>query len=433
MKFSKYIQFIKHEDNDKEVLFAYRQNEIIDLDKRLASLIRTNIDTPDNIRDIHPELYNCLAERQIIIPDECDETILCLNEINQKLSSDQTVRLTINPTMDCNLRCWYCYENHMTGSVMDKSMIRQVCDYIRKAAESPTMENLILSFFGGEPLLRYNSVVKPIIISACDSCKRNGKAILVSFTSNGVCLTRHIVDDLTETVNNVSVQIAFDGGKSTHNNVKKFANGDGTYDLVVSNLKYAINKGIFTTIRCNYTATNLISFAELVEDFIDLHENKNLKFSFHRVWQEKDSELLTKHMSEFKTIAKQFRFSSNLSSHAVVNLSPCYADYLNSVVINYNGDIFRCTARDFKKSNRIGILKNGTIVFDDAQSSESSPRRFYKECGECKMLPICNICYQQRKDSPGICPQGEISNEDISANIDKYYSDLTNTSNQSYS
>lgn len=424
MKFSRYIQFIKHEDFDKEILFAYRQIEALVLDKTLAEGIKTNINTPDNLNKIHSELYDELVKKQIIIPTECDETALCLSEIAKKLSSDETIRLTINPTMDCNLRCWYCYEKHEIGSEMNASMIYQVCDYIERITKSNSMKHLILSFFGGEPLLKYYKVIRPIIVSACEACNKNRKSIMVNFTSNGVCLSKTITDDLSKIINNISIQVAFDGGKSQHDNIKKFRNGNGTYNTVLYNLKYAIQKGFFVTIRCNYTAQNLLSFIELVNDFSDFHNYKNLKFSFHRVWQEEDSDVLTSKMLEFKSIMRNYKISSNLNSYAVVNISPCYADYSNSLVINYNGDVYKCTARNFNKENKIGRLHNGTIIFDEHQIYNSIPRLYYQDCKECRLLPICNICYQLRKENSIECPQQKISGLNIIANIEKYYHNL---------
>ena len=46
----------------------------------------------------------------------------------------------------------------------------------------------------------------------------------------------------------------------------------------------------------------------------------------------------------------------------VVIYSPCYADRANSVIVNYNGDVYKCTACDFAKTKREGKLnEDGTI------------------------------------------------------------------------
>ncbi|WP_289861928.1 hypothetical protein [uncultured Duncaniella sp.] len=49
----------------------------------------------------------------------------CMSEINKHFNSKQHLNITINPTLDCNLRCWYCYEKHLDGSCMDNDTLKK--------------------------------------------------------------------------------------------------------------------------------------------------------------------------------------------------------------------------------------------------------------------------------------------------------------------
>jgi len=70
-------------------------------------------------------------------------------------------------------------------------------------------------------------------------------------------------------------------------------------------------------------------------------------------------------------------------------------------VINYNGDVFKCTARDFAdRINRVGYLSNDGIIYWD---SNLHKLRFNKSsienefCSECKFVPLCfGSCSQKR-------------------------------------
>ena len=74
----------------------------------------------------------------------------------------------------------------------------------------------------------------------------------------------------------------------------------------------------------------------------------------------------------------------------VVIYSPCYADRANSVIVNYNGDVYKCTACDFAKTKREGKLnEDGTI---HALYSN-------KTCQECIIFPICDVCSQKRLEA----------------------------------
>lgn len=85
---------------------------------------------------------------------------------------------------------------------------------------------------------------------------------------------------------------------------------------------------------------------------------------------------------------------------------PCYADYASSLVVNYNGGIFKCTARDFAPKNRLGVLEtNGDVTFNQNYSKRIS-QRFNTDCFNCKILPICTVCSQKRYEANNInkCP-----------------------------
>ena len=47
------------------------------------------------------------------------------------------------------------------------------------------LEFFDLSFFGGEPLLYYDEIVRPILDHCRQECQRFGVHLLVNFTSNG--------------------------------------------------------------------------------------------------------------------------------------------------------------------------------------------------------------------------------------------------------
>lgn len=103
---------------------------------------------------------------------------------------------------------------------------------------------------------------------------------------------------------------------------------------------------------------------------------------------------------------------------------PCYGDYAHNYVINYNGDVFKCTARDFHTENRIGIItETGEIAFND-KALQRVRDSYTSECYVCRRLPICPICSQVRSEAhDGKCPV-KITQQEISVNIKQYFFDL---------
>jgi uncharacterized protein len=60
--------------------------------------------------------------------------------------------------------------------------------------------------------------------------------------------------------------------------------------------------------------------------------------------------------------------------------------------INYNGKVFKCTARDYGDDKVIGNLQpSGKIVWNDGILSKMFEKATFEneQCENCKMLPLC--------------------------------------------
>ncbi len=423
MKWSIYNELIR-EKNRLYLFNSLRRKYFIlspDLEKLIMEGFSNNIHI---IKNAHPELYAHLLSEKFILSAEENEVDECMQILNHKFSSNTNLRITINPTLDCNLRCWYCYESHIKESCMSSDTIDAVIKYIERQVHCKEIENIHISFFGGEPLLKYQKVVYPLVKKCNKICIANNKRFALSITTNGVCLSPIVVDELSNLDITFSIQVAFDGNRKIHNSIKCFSNGKGSYDITRKHLEYAIKKGVITTIRCNYTNSNIESFRDLIKDFEEYWKYPNVRFSFHKVWQEPETEELQQKRVLLKTEITKWGIKSNVNSFYGDSIHPCYADYDNHVVINYNGDIFKCTARDFKPEHRLGYLDNsGHIIYGDNENRRRE-KRFTKQCPTCHLLPICTVCFQQRSESAnGNCPK-PIMRKNATINIQKYFSDI---------
>ena len=115
MKISKYNSIIKIGCknllyNSLSDCFALAENTII-------NAIRN--------KDIHSiensvsSTISTLKQGGFIIDDETNEQNILENLIKKIDYNENEFILTVNPTMNCNLKCWYCYENHQ-GNMYSK-------------------------------------------------------------------------------------------------------------------------------------------------------------------------------------------------------------------------------------------------------------------------------------------------------------------------
>ena len=345
-----------------------------------------------------PYLHKQLLDAGIIINTDIDEVALLKERINDADNNKNEYILHINPTLDCNFRCWYCYEEHLAHSMMSSATMDAIRKLLTSVLSARTTKSLHLGFFGGEPLLGFNKCVDPLIRYADELCRTHAVDFSFSFTTNAVLLSRNICDTLHAYGRDVSFQIPFDGNREIHDSIKHTHNDKGTYDIVLANLEYALSKKFHVTARCNYTCSSVESFEDFIRDVTPLLEQypETLKIAFQQVWQDaengKASEIVERLEDQIHKIGGRYYIPT-------IDASRCYADKRNSFVINYNGDIYQCTAREFNETNKEGILQpDGTILYNDRYRLRMESRFSNPECLECQVFPICNLCTQKRME-----------------------------------
>lgn len=421
MDWSNYNRIYKI-DEEQQVVYNYANGKAIFLITDLMGIVKQHIASIDEMSYIHPCLYEAFLKNGMIVKNKLKEKEIVKNRIIKTLRSSKILKLTINPTLDCNLRCWYCYEKHNKRAYMSNDTIHSIHQFVTRKLTNET-EKVELSFFGGEPLLTAKVRAIPLAKDIINLCRGKGINISLHFTTNGYLLTTKIVDAIAGLNIPTAFQIAFDGGREIHNETKN-RNGIGTYDTVLNNIDYALSKHLKVNIRCNYTSHNIASFRNLVDDVRRLRhlDTSLVRVSLQRVWQETMTKQLFKESQTLKDYLVSSGFNTDVDGGFCTN-SYCYADYENSYVINYNGDVFKCTARDFEIPNRIGELdKDGGLV--NISKSYLVDNRFTVDCSDCSLLPICTICSQVHKENPyDGCPK-KISDRDkehqIKLHFDKF-------------
>lgn len=424
MEWSKYNIFYEI-DNTKSVLYNYAWDNAIMLTNELMNIVKNHMEDIVRIRNIHPDLYNEFLDKKFIILNQIVERNEIISKIKSTLNSKSALRLTVNPTLDCNLKCWYCYETHIKNSILDKKTATAIIKFVQFKILNPELKHVELAFFGGEPLIKANECAIPLLKKIKHLCIENNKTFIAHFTTNAVLLTKEIVDSIATIHSNTTFQIAFDGDRKMHNKVKYLRDID-TYELVMNNIDYGLTRNLKFNIRCNYNENNIDSFEQLIYDLASLpHIDKSLlHISLQKVWQAYPSMNLYHKAKKLYSILTENGFNCTMGGLSQVT-TYCYADYKESYVINYNGDVFKCTARDFTSENRVGILNsNGNIVFEHPEI-DMTDVRFKNECYSCILLPICTVCSQKHKETLQIsnCPL-TISEEEKSRQIKNKFKEM---------
>lgn len=333
------------------------------------------------------------------IVDKAINEVEQVKKLSQEVDGNSThYNLIINPTLNCNFKCWYCYESKSNRALMSMNVLQNVKKFIKNTI--PLYTSFHLSFFGGEPLLGYKKIVKPIIEYTNILCKEYGTSLTISFTSNGY-LIRHDMMQFLKDNHVTNFQITLDGNKDLHNQTRYQKERDDSYSTIMKNIRMLLEHGISVTLRFNYTDKNVKTLKDVADDLssLSLHQKSLLYISFHQVWQTVNVNL----EKDIKDIVEYYHSLGFKASTPIFDnvRNSCYADKKNNALINYNGDIFKCTAVDFENTQRYGVLNDeGFIIWENDSLNIRLNSKFKNEpCLKCRLLPICNgACTQKAID-----------------------------------
>lgn len=151
----------------------------------------------------------------------------------------------LNVTQKCNLKCKYCFVCQQPKEITYEVAQDAAKFLARNALESGTTPSI--NFFGGEPMLRYHDIIKPLTEWIRDVY---GDSFDLSLTTNGTLLTEEIMEFFDK--NNIGMLFSIDGDKKTQDENRPYHNGKGSFDrlepIIDLVLKYHPNMTFRATI-----------------------------------------------------------------------------------------------------------------------------------------------------------------------------------------
>ncbi len=400
-KYSKY-NFL-FQNGNKGVLFNLTTSRVMVLDEKIVEIIKQHKENIDFMKDISSPLYEEMEKNGMIVNDECNEAEDIIAKWDEGDKSQSGYHLTILPTLNCNLRCWYCYEEHKASSQMTDETMNRILKFLDKKISSEGLKTFNLDFFGGEPLLPFKKRVLPIIQYAANACKEHGVNMFLNFTTNGVLLTEEVRKELLKIplADKPGFQITIDGNEEKHNKSRCTASGEPTYRIILDNLFGAVRAGMRVNCRFNYTEDNIDSLVDVLDDFEELtpEERKLIFFDFQQVWQEKSkTEVREKALNLANLFMKedqQVRIEKNYNNQR------CRDDAENQASINFDGNVYKCTAINITPDIREGVLNaDGEIEWNERFHKRMALKYGNKHCKACVIYPICHGgCSQTKLDA----------------------------------
>ena len=339
-----------------------------------------------------------LVELYIIVPvslDECQlyRTVRLLLE-KLDIKPKGVNKYTILPTLGCNARCSYCYEEGIHKYVMSERTADEIVRYISHTKQK---DEICIYWFGGEPLTASN-----IIVRICEGLAQNGIQFTSVLISNGVLMNSQLLQTAITDWHLKKVQISVDGEKADYEKRKNYCLPQAhNYDSMVASVKAMLDADIEVTLRCNYDHENLKGIRVFLDDIQEMIPNRDhLAIYFSMLFQEYQSPnciQLYREVQEIKKYAMQLGFRQNKKQEVGLKTHYCMADSKGRhLVIDPQGEVHRC--ENLHASTTIGNVYDLHMSMPDNIDSEIIDVK----CQKCPYLPECTPYY--RKACPDYNP-----------------------------
>lgn len=329
----------------------------------------------------------------ILVKDDFNELAYLKHIYSKEMHESDVFDLTILPTLDCNVRCWYCFENKNVGSRITPSVKGNILLFIQNIIKDrPYIKEISIDLFGGEPLLHYEEDLDDFLHQIKNVVEGLGKKATFLFITNGLRLTEEVMDRIKDL--SPQFQISIDGYKERHDKIKVLSkHADiSTYDLVIHNLKNVCKcDHVHVILRLNYDEQTLKNVGKILSDIKDIDRSK-ISIHFERVWQTKKHIAITNDalIDAWKLfVSHGFQVTYLKFFHTP---SSCMSSKQDQVAISYDGKIFKCTGCDFARTEEDGnLMSNGNIAWKGNKAEERIQIQTYNhpECLQCKLLPLC--------------------------------------------
>ncbi len=330
-----------------------------------------------------------------------------LEQIAREKKADHSVKaLCLHVAHDCNLRCEYCFaakgDYHSGRKLMPAEVALTAVDFLVK--NSGHKRTLEIDFFGGEPLMNFDTI-KKVVAYGRNIEKKSEKKFYFTITTNGTLLNDENINFINHQIDNIVISL--DGRKQIHDAIRCDRSGKGTYDKIVPLAQQLIRKrcGKSYFIRGTFTAKNKDFLKDVLHlatlGFKEISVEPVVGFGEELFITEQD---LPEILHEYETFA--LKYSNSLQKenpfrfyHFNLNLynGPCIYKRIAAcgagfeyLAVSPEGDLYPCHQFVGQKEFSLGDIYKG-ITNNNLRNRFQSTNILTKEkCRDCWAKLFCS-------------------------------------------
>lgn len=397
MKLSKYNFFYPIDETGNYLAFNALKNGLATFPGALVEILQTL--QPGETLDLPDTVLADLKKGGFVCDDNFDEYgLLLIRRHLQQYFSNNSLGITVAPTIFCNLSCRYCFESPQNLR-MDATVMAQMVEFVQKKVDEG-LKTLSVNWFGGEPLLCMD-IIEELSEKWLAICQQKDVKYTAYIITNGTLYTPAVATRLKE-LKVTGAQITLDGDKEHHDVRRPYRGGQGSFEKIFTNI--LDTAGILPiSLRVNVDRQNVdgvLDFYKSVHGHPRLEphfQNGDIKVHYGHVRKYSASCRCSAEecLKDTEFWLEEFKLNQYLSEKGMIPMtypsinSGCTATSINGYLVGPAGELYKCWNHIGEKEKVIGHIDKPIAM--DAMHISYLTESFENDeaCRFCPVLPIC--------------------------------------------
>lgn len=169
------------------------------------------------------EYWEVFLDGSVFIPETLDERGKLKQEFVQG-QKDSPLLITMTTTLDCNMRCYYCYQKEDELEYMSLETCQEAIEWTKDKALKEGHKRLYVDWYGGEPMLN-REVILHYSRQIIPWCQEHGIRYKANMLCNGTNWPEDVAGFLEET-GLTKIQFSMDGHEAYQNKTRSIVSKD---------------------------------------------------------------------------------------------------------------------------------------------------------------------------------------------------------------
>ncbi|HEY6910188.1 MAG TPA: radical SAM protein [Myxococcales bacterium] len=308
-----------------------------------------------------------------------------------------TLYVTLMPTLRCNLACTYCFQKeHPAFERMSSPTEDATLEWILRQIDERALPRLHIHYFGGEPTTRKDFCLRTAeVLSA--AMKARGGTFEWQMTTNGIELDLAFARKM-DSFGRGAFKVTLDGDKETHDRMRVYRDGRGSFDVIFENVAALARDGIRVVVGGHFFPDQAPSFEKLLDRLEQTGVGRLLAGVQFRPMEDTQrtsggtctdcsAQQETQTLVQLnKSIDRRKLMPAKFKGDALQGLlGPCELHWKNNYTIDPDGRVYKCP------------VVAGIPGLEVAQVASAEPEKVaplvelrpWEKCGDCPYLPVC--------------------------------------------